>query len=132
MTVLLKGVHVRMTDTLRAYVEKHLVRPLLHFYRDPAAELEIHLVDNNGPKGGLDKECRATVRMPGSRTIHVTEASDDLYQAVCFARDRLERLEKRAISRRREPEEVPEAVEELPPLPSVPEIPRRRKKGTGS
>ena len=29
-----------------------------------AAELDIAIVDNNGPKGGIDKECSVTLRMP--------------------------------------------------------------------
>lgn len=103
MTVILKGVHLRLSRRLREYIQKHLVAPMERFYKNPAAELEIHLVDTNGPKRGLDKECRATVRLPGSKAIHVTEIGDDVYDAVTFVRDRLERLVKRELSRKRKP-----------------------------
>ncbi len=101
MNVIVKGVHLRVSPRLRSYVDAHLVGPLLHFWNDEASELEVHLVDTNGPKGGRDKECRVTARMPGSRTLHVTERSDDIYKAVSFARDRLEKAAKREIAKKR-------------------------------
>jgi ribosomal subunit interface protein len=103
MKVLIKGVHLRVWQRLRAYLEDHLVQPLVHFHDDEATELEIHLVDANGEKGGTDKECRVTLRMPGAKTIHVVEATDDIYKSVSLARDRLERLMKRALAKMRQP-----------------------------
>jgi putative sigma-54 modulation protein len=102
MKVLIHGVHIRLTARLKKYVETHLVAPLQRFYDDTAAEIDVHLCDINGPKGGIDKECRVTVRIPRRRSMHVTETSDDLYKAIDFARDRVERAAKREISRRRE------------------------------
>ena len=104
MKVMIKGVHLRVSKRLRAYCEAHLVEPLAHFHDDEAAELDIHLADDNGPKGGAtDKECRVTLRMPGARAIHVVEATEDIYKSVSFARDRLERLMKRQLQKMRKP-----------------------------
>ena len=102
MKVLLRGVHLDLTDALRAYVDEHLVSHIERFADDEAAEIDISLVDINGPKGGVDKECRVTVRMPGLSSVHVTETADSLFPAIDAARDRLERTLKRALERRRE------------------------------
>lgn len=99
MKVNLRGVHLELTDALKNHVQKHLVEPIEHFYDSEAAEIEIHLRDTNGPKGGQDMECSVTVRVPRSQSIHVTEVSDDIYKSVDLARDRVERAAKRTIEK---------------------------------
>ncbi len=90
MKVLLRGVHLSLSDGLKAYVQEHLVEHIERLVRRRGAEIDISLVDNNGPKGGVDKECRVTVRLPGLSAIHVTETAETLHQAIDLARDRLE------------------------------------------
>ncbi|HZI10462.1 MAG TPA: ribosome-associated translation inhibitor RaiA [Myxococcus sp.] len=102
MKVLLRGVHLDLTAALRAYVEEHLVSHIERYADDEASEIDISLVDTNGPKGGVDKECRVTVRMPGLSSVHVTEAADSLFAAIDAVRDRLENAIKRTLDRRRE------------------------------
>jgi putative sigma-54 modulation protein len=103
MKVLMRGVHLSLSDGLKAYVQEHLVD---HIERlcddDEASEIDIALADINGPKGGVDKECRVTVRLPGLSAIHVTETSETLHQAVDACRDRLENALKRTLERRRD------------------------------
>ncbi len=108
MKVLVKGVHVKLTKGLKEYVQEHLVEPIEHFYQDEAAEIEVHLCDNNGPKGGEDRECRVTIRMPGSAAIHVTEMSDSLHKSIDLARDRISRVAKREIEKKRRPASRPQ------------------------
>ncbi|NMO22346.1 ribosome-associated translation inhibitor RaiA [Pyxidicoccus fallax] len=102
MKVLLRGVHLDLTSAIRAYVDEHLVSHIERFADDEAAEIDISLVDTNGPKGGVDKECRVTVRMPGLSSVHVTEVADSLFPAIDAARDRLENALKRSLDRRRD------------------------------
>src|SRR6185503_13593060 len=102
MKVLLRGVHLSLSDGLKAYVQEHLVEPIERLYDDEAAEIDISLLDNNGPKGGVDKECRVTVRLPGLSAIHVTETAEALHQAVDLARDRLGNTVKRTLEKRRD------------------------------
>ena len=97
----IRGVHLSLTEEIKDYVEKHLIAPFQHFYKDEAAEMVITLRDANGPKGGMDKECRVTVHMPHFSTIQITETSEDIYKSVCFARDRLERVVKREVQKHR-------------------------------
>ncbi|HYH97384.1 ribosome hibernation-promoting factor, HPF/YfiA family [Hyalangium sp.] len=103
MKVLMRGVHLSLTDGLKAYVQEHLVDHIERLCDDQeASEIDVSLVDINGPKGGVDKECRVTVRMPGLAAIHVTETSETLHQAVDAARDRLENALKRSLEKRRD------------------------------
>jgi len=103
MKVLLKGVHVPLSEAWKARVEERLAEPLRRLVHNPAAELEVHLVDANGPKGGEDKEVRLTLHLPGARAIHVEQAAADAYTAVDLVKDRLERAVKRELERMREP-----------------------------
>jgi ribosomal subunit interface protein len=103
MQVRVKGVHVAVSDAWRARVEEKLAGPLRRLVRNPAAELEVHLVDANGPKGGEDKEVRLTLHLPGARAIHVEQAAADAYTALDLVKDRLERAVKRELERMREP-----------------------------
>lgn len=115
MKVNVRGVHVSLTDAIRQHVQRHLVEPIARFYDSEAAEMEIHLRDNNGPKGGLDKECSVTVRMPFSHPLHVTEVSDDLYKSIDLARDRLERATKRLLERAEDKRQNVQPTELPPP-----------------
>ena len=102
MKVLMRGVHLTLSPRVKAYLEEHLVEPITRFFDDEAAELDIGIADNNGPKGGLDKECSVTLRMPNLPSVHITEAAETIHEAVDAVRDRLERIVKRTLDRRRE------------------------------
>ncbi|WNG38731.1 ribosome-associated translation inhibitor RaiA [Archangium minus] len=102
MKVLLRGVHLDLTDSLRDYANEHLVEPIRKYIDDEASEIEIALVDINGTKGGVDQECRVTVRMPGFAGIHITETAETMFQAIDAMRDRLEKTIKRTVEKRRE------------------------------
>jgi len=103
MKVLMRGVHLSLTDGLKTYVQEHLVDHIEKLCDDQeASEIDISLVDINGPKGGVDKECRVTVRLPGLSAIHVTEAAETLHGAIDLSRDRLENALKRTLERRRD------------------------------
>jgi putative sigma-54 modulation protein len=102
MKVLMRGVHLDMTDSLRDYAQRHLVDPIAKYIEDEATEVDIALVDINGPKGGIDQECRVTVRMPGFAATHVTETAETIHQAIDSTRDRLEKAIKRMVEKRRE------------------------------
>lgn len=115
MKVNLRGVHLELTDAMKQHVQTHLVDPIEHFCDREAAELEVHLRDINGNKGGKDMECSATLRMPRQSSIHVTEVDDDLYKAIDLCRDRLEQAAKRAIERRQDRRHDPK--------PGIPEGP---------
>jgi ribosomal subunit interface protein len=97
-----RGVHVHLGERFKDHVQSHLIDPILAFYDDEAAELDIHLRDATG-KGGVDKECSVTLHIPGSSAIHVQEVTDDFFKSVDLCRDRLENSLKRELEKRRKP-----------------------------
>lgn len=102
MKLILKGVHYRVGERMKRFVDAQLREPLETYLAGPAAELDVILRDNNGPKGGPDKEVSLTVHIPNSAPIHLSESSDDMYKSVHLMADRVERAVRKHIEKRRE------------------------------
>lgn len=103
MRISIHAHHLAVPDDLPAYLEKHVTRPLARVYDDSAAELEVHLGDARPRRGGVDQECKLSFRMPGVRAMRVESVAVDLHAALMDASDRLKRLVKRELEKRRTP-----------------------------
>jgi len=103
MKIIIQGKHLRLSQGLKSYAQKHVVAPLNRFYDNEAAELRVELGDVNGSKGGVDKECHLTLHMPGARTIQIEETTPDPYASMDSAADRLVRAAKEELQRMRRP-----------------------------
>ncbi len=101
MKIHIQGKHMKVPDELKSYVAERLVAPLARFYDHSAAELRVEFGDTNGPKGGEDKECHLTLRMPGGNTLQIEETTRDAYASLDAASERLVRACKRELSRMR-------------------------------
>jgi putative sigma-54 modulation protein len=99
MQVLVRGVHVNVDEELRSFVGLHLERALHRIFQQQAVQVEVHLVDTNGAKGGLDQEARVTLRVPGIPAIHVEEVSDEIRKSIVGACARLERAAKKWLDK---------------------------------
>ena len=99
MQVRVRGVHLEVDSGLRSFVELHVERALQRIFQEQALSVEVHLVDTNGPKGGVDKAARVTLAVPGLPALHVEEESDDVRKAVLGACERLERVAKRWLDK---------------------------------
>jgi ribosome-associated translation inhibitor RaiA len=60
------------------------------------------LEDVNGPRRGIDKQCRILVNIKGGKTIKVEDLDVDMIAAVNRAADRLGQVVSREVDRRRE------------------------------
>lgn len=100
MQVLVRGVHVEVDEELRSFVGLHVERALHRIFQQQAVQVEVHLVDTNGAKGGVDKQAKVTLHVPGVPAIHVEEVSDDVRKSVIGACDRLERAAKKWLDKR--------------------------------
>jgi putative sigma-54 modulation protein len=100
MQVRVRGVHVEVDEALRSFVEMHLDRALDRIFQQQAVHVDVHLVDTNVGKGGMDLAARVTLSVPGAPAIHVEEVSDDMHKAVVGACERLERAAKRWLDKR--------------------------------
>ncbi len=99
MQVLLRGVHLEVDESLRSFVEVHLERALHRIFQQQPLSVEVHLVDTNRAKGGMDQSARLTLHVPGVPAFHVEETSDDVRKAVLGACQRLERAAKRWLDK---------------------------------
>jgi ribosomal subunit interface protein len=103
MRVSIHAHHLAIPDDLPAYLEKHVTKPLARVFDDSAAELEVHLGDARPRRGGVDQECKLTFRIPGSRALRVESVAEDLHASLMDASDRLKRLVKRELEKKRAP-----------------------------
>jgi ribosomal subunit interface protein len=103
MKVIIQGKQMRLSQGMKSYAQEHVVAQLKRFYDNEAAELRVELGDARGSKGGLDKECHLTLRMPGARTIQIEESTQDPYASLDVAGDRLIRAAKKELERMRRP-----------------------------
>lgn len=98
MWIELIGRGVPTNDELRSYVERRLMFAIGRF-RGTLGRITVHLIDENGPKGGVDKLCRIVVGMSGqgpSRLV-VEAASSRILTAVNIAADRISQVVRRQV-----------------------------------
>jgi putative sigma-54 modulation protein len=101
MRLILHSQNLPLNSDVAEFLHKHVVRPILRFFDDSAAELSIHLEDSRPRRGGVDQQCRMSFRLPGARTLHVESTREDLRQALLDASVRLKRLMKRELDKMR-------------------------------
>jgi ribosomal subunit interface protein len=100
MRVQIRGRGLEMTDALRNYTLS-LLQVTLDRFRDRIERIEASVMDLNGPRGGIDKQCqlRAHLAQGGEVIARATDA--DSYGAVVRAVHRLRDRIARARTLRR-------------------------------
>lgn len=86
--------------SLREHVVHRIHVHVGRFGRQVSA-VRVRIADINGPKGGVDKRCRITVRGPRVGALTLDELSADAYSAVDLAVDRIARAVARSLERAR-------------------------------
>jgi ribosome-associated translation inhibitor RaiA len=87
------------TNALSSYLRRRL-RDHLPFGTERIREVEAHLSDVNGRRGGRDKRCRLIVRLNQAPEVVVQSTDSDLYTAIRRSADRVGRAVRRSIGRR--------------------------------
>lgn len=100
MNFSIRGRHIELTAALLAHVERRL-RFALSRFGQKIRQVAVQLLDLNGPRGGVDKQCRVTVTLSPSGKVMVGATDADLPTAIDRAADRLERSVIRALERAR-------------------------------
>lgn len=88
-----------LTESLRDYALRRLRTPLTRA-RDRARQVSIHLSDENGPRGGVDKRCLVAIRLAGSMPLVIEETQTDLYNAIDSVSKRASQALNRRLQRR--------------------------------
>ena len=85
----------KLTEALRTQAERR-VRFALGSTSGRVRSVVMRLVDENGPRGGVDKRCTIRAALPGVPPVVIEQQEADLYVAIDRAADRA----GRAVSRR--------------------------------
>lgn len=99
MRISVMGVHLRLTDSLKNYVESHLGHALER-YEGWVHTVGVRLSDTNGPKKAPGMRCQVEVALKGLRPVIVRHESDDLYAAIDAATGRTKQCVSRQLSRK--------------------------------
>lgn len=90
---------VEVTEDLRVHVVERLRLALARF-AGYVGEVRVYLRDVNGPRGGLDKECRIVVEVPRYGRVVVAVAYADVFGAVAHTARRTQFAVRRRVKRR--------------------------------
>lgn len=93
---------IKGDERLQEIVEG-IVNETLGRFRDDITRVEVHLADENGPKGGPDdKRCTMEARVRGLQPAAVTHRAAELRDAISGAARKLQASLDSTIGRRRE------------------------------
>ncbi|MEX2213958.1 MAG: ribosome-associated translation inhibitor RaiA [Phycisphaeraceae bacterium] len=98
MLIQINGAEIHSTEAINDHVNK-TVNHSLHLWERQVTRVEIHLHDDNGSKGGVDKRCIMEVRLAGFQPLAVEEVDEDMYNAITKAGSKLERAVRHKIER---------------------------------
>ena len=92
-------IHGNVAEPLRRYAERRF-RFALRRFSHRIRRLRIYVADINGPRGGVDKQCRILLDVAPSGSLVVEETDVRLYEAMDRAADRIKRCVRRDLKRR--------------------------------
>jgi len=95
-TIVAQG--IKLPQLVRDYVTRRLQFALNHA-RQSISGVIVRISDQNGPKGGVDKQCRIQINVPGMRSIVVSSQAGRIAEAVDLAAHRAAMALSRICSR---------------------------------
>ena len=98
MKILTRARGLQLTDELSSHSTDQ-IRTALGRFADRLRRVEITLLDVNGPRGGIDKECKIMVVLEGVGTLVIRERSDSAFAAISNAADRCRQAVSRTLDR---------------------------------
>jgi putative sigma-54 modulation protein len=101
MQIHVRSNHVAIDGTTHAHVERRLQFSLGRL-APRILRVTAQLIDLNGPRGGVDKECRITIRLRPTGTVVVKDRDADLVASIDRAAGRAARSVDRALKRARD------------------------------
>lgn len=101
MELTVHGHHVPVSEALATHAEDRFGAALGQ-HNGWVTTVVLRLEDLNGPKGGIDKRCHATINLKAGGTVVLEEVSDDLYAAISTVADRAKQTVGRKVAKMRE------------------------------
>ncbi|MDK2122551.1 HPF/RaiA family ribosome-associated protein [Parachitinimonas caeni] len=94
--IIARQIHV--DEATREYVMRRLQFALNRTLNRIGA-ITVRLVDENGPRGGIDKVCQVLLVLPGRASVVITERASELHRAIDKAIHRAAHAASRAFGR---------------------------------
>jgi len=101
MQVFVSAKNFKVNETIREHIDRRLAFALDRFQQE-IDRVDVSLADLNGPKGGLDKQCRMVAKLRSLGTLVIEDQDMDFFAVIDRAADRLGHAVQRAIDRRRD------------------------------
>ncbi|HOM18667.1 MAG TPA: HPF/RaiA family ribosome-associated protein [Thermoguttaceae bacterium] len=101
MQVFISAKNFKVSEPVREHVDRRLAFALDRFQAE-IERIDVTLADLNGPKGGMDKQCRMVAKLRSDGTLVIEDQDMDFYAVIDRAADRLGHAVQRAIDRRRD------------------------------
>jgi putative sigma-54 modulation protein len=99
MLLKVHGQNIEVTDAMSTHVQSRFSAAL---HQHPqVGDVTVRLQDLNGPKGGVDMRCQATIHLRRGKPIIVEHVEDDMYAAISVAADRAKDVVTRQLEKRR-------------------------------
>ena len=89
-----------MADTIRKHAERSLSFATDRF-QDRIRDIDVKLVDENGPRGGVDKVCRVRATLKDGPVLLAEARQEHFFGAINDAARRLRQLVSKQYSPRR-------------------------------
>ncbi|MEO1618192.1 MAG: HPF/RaiA family ribosome-associated protein [Planctomycetota bacterium] len=90
-----------LDGALQELAERRL-RFALSRFDNRVSRLELVVGDENGPRGGVDKSCRLTVRLKRARDVVITDKDESMAACISRVAERAARSVARAIDRQQD------------------------------
>jgi ribosomal subunit interface protein len=103
MQIQIRSTQIEVDRAVHAHIERRLQFSLGRLSQH-ILRVTVNIVDINGPRAGVDKNCRIEVRLLPTGTVFVEDTDANLYTAVDRAAERAARSVIRAIKRARDVE----------------------------
>ncbi len=87
-----------LTKAIETYTQEKL-QAMIHHYGDRILKVTVHLSDDNGPKGGIDKHCHIHVDMKKLPTVVIEDSDENLYAAIDLGCHRAERAVRKMLEK---------------------------------
>jgi len=92
---------VNLDEATRELIERRFGFALDQF-NGWVSSVDVTLEDVNGPRGGVDKQCRILVSLRGGKHIKIEDQDADLVSVINRAADRVSQVVARELERKRD------------------------------
>ena len=105
MRMMIRSLSAKLPETIVENIER-LLQSALSRFESRIGSIQLTMRDINGPRGGVDQQCRLMVHLNDGTEFTISEVQTSLFAAVARVADRVAHTVMRRLKRRRNFEHV--------------------------